>query len=143
MCSVKVTIPSLVTFTLSGVSDPPASEKSSCPRQVLQTTGKIRAFRSGPCSNKVNTKMDWSSCQESFSHSNTSLKPSLPGELVSEDHLLIRACLPFFSEVSIKAVTRLDNKAAHCHAPVLKMLSGRRVVGNPDLNGCYWDENTH
>nr|P43476.1 RecName: Full=Protein PerD [Escherichia coli O127:H6 str. E2348/69]CAA88448.1 PerD [Escherichia coli] len=43
-------------------------------------------------------------------------------------------CKCLFSEVTVQAVTKLDNKAAHCHSPVLQRhrpFLGRRLDCQP------------
>lgn len=59
------------------------------------------------------------------------------------DLLISKACLAslfkilckcLFSEVTVQAVTELDNKAAHCHSPVLQRhrpFPGRRLNCQP------------
>lgn len=44
----------------------------------------------------------------------------LSGMWLAEKSLFRILCKCLFSEVIIKAVTELDNKAAHCHTPVLQ-----------------------
>ena len=42
----------------------------------------------------------------------------LPGMWLGEKSLFRILCKCLFSEVTVKAVTKLNNKAAHCHSPV-------------------------
>ena len=56
------------------------------------------------------------------------------GELPFKVSLFRILCKCLFSEVTVQAVTELDNKAAHCHSPVLQRhrpFLGRRLDCQP------------
>ena len=70
-------------------------------------------------------------CCKMFSPASSDKVFSMNGECRNLFRIL---CKCLFSEVTVQAVTELDNKAAHCHTPVLqrhRTFLGRRLNCQP------------